>query len=237
MLTVHILISATPNYPLASVLGATLIVVLMFGGLYLWDFSKRRTVQGKPYIANRAQAETLCSWEYSAAEWRLYSTQFELGDNPVGAARVRITPLDLWFTDDAEMRRIPISSTIMMVTDCEYSGKLLKMRVRSHSSSGKNEHYRRHDYFIPVPANSEQGAAAAVRYFKNFMAQNPKKLDWVTPSDYYLAVHGITDCWWDRNGWNGTDHPKAARHVGSGRVSGGVNMPEALPLTALFRAL
>ena len=189
----HTLISAGPKFDLFSLIIFIIIFTVLIGGVYLFVLLKERIVHGKYYVAERAKAETICSWEYSAAEWQKYAGEFELGKNPKGAATVRITPLDLWFTDENETLRKPIYSGAMMVTDCRYSNNLLKIRIRSCTSSARTNYYGSHDFLIPVPAAKTQEAATAVEYFKKIMAQQPKKILYVTPPATNIGLFGETD--------------------------------------------
>lgn len=188
-----ILIFEPPEYNFFSLMVLAGMLVVIFGGAYLFVLFKKYVIHGKHYKAQRAETETICGWEYSADEWRKYAKEYEPGKHPKGAAIVRITPLDLWFTDDADALRKPIDSSILMVTDCRYANNFLKIRIRSGDHSGESSHYHSHDYLIPVPPDKAHEAQKAVEYFKNNIARNTAKLSSVTPPETITGLFGETN--------------------------------------------
>ena len=188
-----LIFAAPPKDLVSSFLTFTVLMIALVGLVYLFVIVKNRILYGKAYVAARAKAATLGSWEYSAAEWRKYAFEFELSTTPQGAATVRITSLDLWFTDDAGTIRKPLLSKVMMVTDCRYSYNLLKIRIRSHLDSARNDYYNHRDFSIPVPVDKAAEAQRVIAAFDDYIARHPKKLDWVTPPNTFISLFRESD--------------------------------------------
>ena len=139
----------------------------------------------------RAEMEPLCSWHYSADEWRKYAEIYDLAKFPKGAARVQITLLDVWIIDDGRVRRTILDDDRKCVTACKFENQTLKIRVRSWACPYRygSVHYSIQDIRLPVPAGTEWDAIELARLFSENIHRQNKKVVSVMPSDY-LSLAG-----------------------------------------------
>ena len=160
---------------------------LIFAGMLFWLFglvALIRYAKGRQGDA-RAAMEPLCSWHYSAEEWREYADVYDLAKFPKGAARVQITLLDVWIVDDGRVRRLILDDDRKCVTACKFENQTLKIRVRSWAIPSRygSVVYSVQDVRLPVPAGTEWDAIELARLFNENIHRQNKKVVSVMPDD------------------------------------------------------
>lgn len=127
-------------------------------------------------VRSRAITKSLCSWEYSASEWLCYAKLYDLSKNPQGAARVKVTPLDIWIIDESRTIRLELNEKLKGVTDCRLANDVLKVRVLWVNTGARGRIKRgAEDFQLFVPVGREADALKAAAYFKENKARSIDK--------------------------------------------------------------
>ena len=138
----------------------------------------------------RSQTPPLCAWEYSVEQWKEYAVAYDLSNKPAGAAKVRITPKDIWIDDANGSLQKVLDGIRRCVTACKFEQNTLSFRVRGYTSttmSGMKTFFH-HDYRLPVPVGHEADAAKVRSFFEGRIAGNSSRITEYTPDD---SVQGI----------------------------------------------
>jgi hypothetical protein len=131
-------------------------------------------------VKYRAGVAPLCSWEYTAFEWQQYARVYDLGDQPKGAAKVKITPLDIWIADDSHNQRKELTEDLKCVTDCLIANGILSIRILWLRSYGKGVTPGATNFQLPIPLGKERDASRVVEHFMKNTLEVTEKLARIT---------------------------------------------------------
>lgn len=144
--------------PLAGVIGLLTIIVGYFILKKIVDIRKRK---------ERIKTPEICSWQYTAEEWTHYADVYNLSDSPRGAAKVRITPTDIWIDDNGNLIRLELKGYKKGVIQCSKTEKTLSIRVRGYNDyikSGRKYYHK--DFRLPIPSDKKTEADKVIEFFE-----------------------------------------------------------------------
>jgi hypothetical protein len=173
------LLSDALEGPLVGIIGLAVIFIVYFG--------IRARIKQK-----RFDTPALCTWTYTAEEWRRHADTFGLSETPNGPAQVRITPTDILIFDSGRRLRKELDAWRKCVTACKFERGVLSFRVRWYyrRRQPKQKVLFFYDLHLPVPIASEADARMIVEYFNKQIAENPAKVRDVTPQESGRAIFG-----------------------------------------------
>ncbi len=149
---------------------------IFFVGFIVFVIYFARRVSRKNDKARLAAAPVLAEWDYSAAEWAEFASQYGLSSDPAGPAHVTIKGSAITITDNGGTTLRELSGFRRYVTDCRIENAVFFIRVRAYPITGTAPlDFTYTDISIPVPPLASSAAARAAAVFNAYIAEEPQK--------------------------------------------------------------
>lgn len=179
-------------------LAAPILALLAVGAAAYYLYARRRK-RAERISGLLSGTNLLASWAYSPEQWRAAAEEeFTWAGTKGGAARVYISPDEIYIKGDAGERLIDLSGGGRVVTHASFGGgemSPLKLRVRRkvvlhHHDRPDEVKYYKDDYRIPVPAGNQEEAKRVVDFFTSRKEENLAAYADSVPEDEPLSLFG-----------------------------------------------